>query len=44
MGEGREVTRVQSTGHASVALNVVTKDMGTFGYSEARGAAARVVV
>jgi B9 domain-containing protein 1 len=31
MGEGREVTRVQSTGFASVALNVITKDMATFG-------------
>ena len=36
MGEGREVTRVQSTGYASVQLNVVTKDMAVFGYSEAR--------
>ena len=44
MGEGREVTRVQSTGHASVALNVITKDMSTFGYSEARVTAGRVVV
>jgi len=35
-GEGREVTRVQSTGFASVALNVITKDMSTFGYSEAK--------
>jgi B9 domain-containing protein 1 len=41
MGEGREVTRVQSTGYASVALNVMTKDMATFGYSEPK-AAARV--
>ena len=44
MGEGREVTRVQSTGHASVALNVITKDMATFGYSEAKGAAVRVAI
>lgn len=44
MGEGREVTRVQSTGHASVALNVITKDMSTFGYSEAKGSAGRIVV
>ena len=38
MGEGREVTRVQSTGYASVQLNVVTKDMAVFGYSEAKAA------
>jgi B9 domain-containing protein 1 len=41
MGEGREVTRVQSSGYASVRWNVVTKDMATFGYSEAK-AASRV--
>lgn len=40
MGEGREVTRVQSTGYASVQLNVVTKDMAVFGYSEAKAAPA----
>jgi B9 domain-containing protein 1 len=34
------VTRVQSTGYASVQLNVVTKDMAVFGYSEAKAAPA----
>jgi|TARA_B110000977_G_scaffold201406_1_gene295854 B9 domain-containing protein 1 len=38
MGEGREVTRVTSTGVAHVQLNVLTKDMATFGYSEAKAA------
>lgn len=32
--EGREVTRVKSTGMAVLQLNVMTKDMGHFGYSE----------
>lgn len=39
MGEGREVTRVKSTGVATLHLNIVTKDMGHFGYSEAPGTA-----
>ena len=39
MGEGREVTRVKSTGAATLHLNIVTKDMGLFGYSEAPGTA-----
>ena len=37
--EGRVVTRVESVGCAYVTLNVMTKDMGTFGYSEAPGPA-----
>ncbi|GAQ83918.1 B9 domain-containing protein [Klebsormidium nitens] len=38
-GEGREVTRVRSTGTALVQLNIITKDMATFGYSEEAGPA-----
>ena len=33
-GDGREVTGVKSAGTAKVTLNLLTKDMGTFGYSE----------
>eukprot|EP00879_Flechtneria_rotunda_P033352 GHRR01036931.1.p1 GENE.GHRR01036931.1~~GHRR01036931.1.p1 ORF type:complete len:167 (+),score=40.28 GHRR01036931.1:428-928(+) len=33
-GEGREVTRVVSSGHVNVQVNVLTKDMATFGYSD----------
>mmetsp|Transcript_44179 Transcript_44179/g.140597 ORF Transcript_44179/g.140597 Transcript_44179/m.140597 type:complete len:205 (+) Transcript_44179:202-816(+) len=33
-GEGREVTRVTSTGTAFIKVNILTKDMGVFGYSE----------
>ncbi|XXQ36340.1 B9 domain-containing protein 1 [Plasmodiophora brassicae] len=32
-GQGRDVTRVQSTGVVKVVFNVVTKNMGAFGYS-----------
>jgi B9 domain-containing protein 1 len=34
-GDGREVTRVQSTGTVRVKLNVHTKNMGAVGYSVA---------
>lgn len=33
-GEGREVTRVTSSGHVNVQLNVYTKDMETYGYDD----------
>lgn len=33
-GEGREVTRVVSNGHVNVQVNVLTKDMEVFGYSD----------
>eukprot|EP00793_Prasinoderma_coloniale_P006556 PRCOL_00001386-RA len=39
-GDGREVTRVKSTGTAKVTLNVLTKDMATFGYTEDAGGAS----
>uniref|UniRef100_A0A7S0QX76 B9 domain-containing protein 1 n=1 Tax=Pyramimonas obovata TaxID=1411642 RepID=A0A7S0QX76_9CHLO len=39
MGHGREVTRVRSTGVATVNLNVMIKDMATFGYTEEAGPA-----
>jgi B9 domain-containing protein 1 len=32
-GDGREVTRVQSTGTVRVKLNITTKNMGAVGYS-----------
>jgi len=32
-GEGREVTRVVSCGHAVLKLNILTKDMEQFGYN-----------
>eukprot|EP01034_Spumella_vulgaris_P026254 gene26254-32801_t len=32
-GEGREVSRVQSTGRVLLNLNVITKGMQSFGYS-----------
>lgn len=32
-GEGREVTRVQSTGTVRIKLNVLTKGMESIGYS-----------
>ena len=38
--EGREVTRVESVGCAFVTLNVMTKDMGLVGYSEAAAPAS----
>jgi len=36
-GEGREVTRVVSTGVVDVQFNVMTKDMALFGYTEEPG-------
>lgn len=33
-GEGREVTRVQSGGFVTLQLNIMTKDMEVFGYSD----------
>mmetsp|Transcript_8572 Transcript_8572/g.14740 ORF Transcript_8572/g.14740 Transcript_8572/m.14740 type:complete len:200 (+) Transcript_8572:185-784(+) len=33
-GEGREVTRVESAGAVLVQLNVLTKDMDVFGYTD----------
>eukprot|EP00877_Chromochloris_zofingiensis_P007438 jgi/Chrzof1/2948/Cz12g05150.t1 len=33
-GEGREVTRVVSNGHVNIQVNVLTKDMAAFGYSD----------
>ena len=38
-GDDREVTRVRSTGTARVTLNVLTRDMATFGYTEDAGPA-----
>ena len=35
-GEGREVTRVRSSGSLEIQLNVITKDMAAFGYSDQR--------
>lgn len=31
--DGREVTRVKSQGHVYVSCNIMTKDVGTAGYS-----------
>ncbi|KAG1672717.1 hypothetical protein FOA52_005195 [Chlamydomonas sp. UWO 241] len=36
-GEGREVTRVESGGVVNVSLNILTKDMETFGYDTGAG-------
>lgn len=35
--DGREVTRVTSAGHVNVQINLMTKDMETFGYSDGSG-------
>lgn len=32
-GDGREVTRVRSSGSVKVALNILIKDLDTFGYA-----------
>ncbi|KIZ00971.1 DNA polymerase iota subunit [Monoraphidium neglectum] len=36
-GSGREVTRVASGGWVTVAVNMLTKDMGSFGYVDGSG-------
>eukprot|EP00955_Chlamydomonas_euryale_P082093 363670-Chlamydomonas_euryale.AAC.5 len=36
-GEGREVTRVESSGVVNVSVNIMTKDMEQFGYDNGAG-------
>ena len=43
-GDGREVTRVESTGHVIVKVNVMTKDMDRLGYETAGPQTSRDLV
>ena len=43
-GDGREVTRVESTGHVIVKVNIMTKDMDRLGYETAGPQTSRDLV